>query len=52
MTDLPVARTSACHKAFVINGLNYFEHVNYVEGPSAEKAIVMLTASRAVHVEH
>ena len=54
MADLPVARTAVCHKAFSTCGLDYFGHLNYVEGRSIKKAWGLLftcMASRAVHVE-
>ena len=54
MADLPVERTTACHKAFAVCGLDYFGHVNYVEGRSTKKAwdlLFMCISSRSVHVE-
>ena len=38
MADLPFERTAACYKAFAVYGLDYFGHVNYVEGQSTKKA--------------
>ena len=52
--DLPVERTTAGHKAFAVCGLDYFGHVNYVEGRSTKKAWGLLftcMSSRSVHVE-
>ena len=37
MADLPVCRTSTCHKAFKICGLDYFGPVSYVVGRSTRK---------------
>ena len=54
MADLPVERTTAGHKAFAVYGLDYFGHVNYVEGRSTKKAWGLLftcMSSRSVHVE-
>ena len=54
MADLPVSRTSTCHTAFEICGLDYFGPVSYVVGRSTRKAWGLLftcMASRAMHVE-
>ena len=54
MADLPIERTTSCHKAFAVCGVDYFGYVNYVEGRSTKKAWGLLftcLASRAVHVE-
>ena len=54
MADLPVKRTTAGHKAFAVCGLDYFGHVNYVEGRSTKKAWDLLftcMSSRSVQVE-
>ena len=54
MADLPGDRISVSHKPFAVCGLDYFGHINYVEGRSTKKAWGLLftcMASRAVHVE-
>ena len=54
MADLPVERTTAGHKAFAVCSLDYFGHVNYVEGRSTKKAWGLLftcMSSRSVLVE-
>ena len=54
MADLPADRISVSHKPFAVCGLDYFVHINYVEGRSTKKAWGLLftcMASRAVHVE-
>ena len=54
MADLPVSRTSTCHKAFEILGLDYFEPVGYIVGRSTRKAwglLFICMASRTMHVE-
>ena len=44
MADLPAARSSSCQKAFAISGLDYFRHINYVEGRGSKKPWVLLLA--------
>ena len=54
MADLPADRISVSHKPFAVCGLDYFGHINYVEGRSTKKAWGLLftcMVSRAVHVE-
>ena len=54
MANLPADRISVSHKPFAVCGLDYFAHINYVEGRSTKKAWGLLftcMASQAVHVE-
>ena len=52
MADLTADRISVFYKPFTVCGLDYFGHINYVEGRSTKKAwgfLFACMASRAVH---